>query len=312
MLPMPSIGAAARARRAALGGDPAAQAFGLGEDPAEVVGRQAGDELAVPDRCCEPAADLGQRAVAREAAVLGVDLLEVVDVDQDERERALVALCAPCFRAQLLVEGAVVGQVRQLVACGERTELGARVGEADGRLRGEGERRESVRCRRLRRRARPRAERRRGSAPRSGRGPPGPEDHRGRLVPFASDTVVPGTSRAEPRGSQAPTIVPKPPVSKRMTAAASTCRSNATSSATIENSSTGSGSSATASWMRCSAVLTVNGRRVAEDGDDACDEAELVAARRGAAFEDDVAAVLAGIALRAVRGREQVSGCMSE
>ena len=74
--------------------------------------------------------------------MLGVDLLEVVDVDQDERERSLVALGASRLGPQLLVEGAVVGQVRQLVAGGKRAELGAGVGEADGRLSGEGESRE--------------------------------------------------------------------------------------------------------------------------------------------------------------------------
>ena len=79
-------------------------------------------------------------------------------------------------------------------------------------------------------------------------------------------------------------------------------RSSAISSATIEKSSTGSGSSATASWMRCSAVRAARCGCVAEDGDDAGDEAELVAAREPAALEDDVGAVLAGVALRAVRG----------
>jgi hypothetical protein len=48
--------------------------------------------------------------------VRGVDLLEVVDVDQDERERPLMALGSPCLGTQLLVEGAMVGQVRQLIA----------------------------------------------------------------------------------------------------------------------------------------------------------------------------------------------------
>ena len=49
-------------------------------------------------------------------------------------------------------------------------------------------------------------------------------------------------------------------------------------------------------------------RRVAQDRDNACDEAELVAAGKPPAFEDDVAAVLAGVALRPVCRREQVVG----
>jgi hypothetical protein len=47
-------------------------------------------------------------------------------------------------------------------------------------------------------------------------------------------------------------------VSKRMIAAAATQRSCAISSATTEKSSTGSGSTATASWMRCSVVRAVD------------------------------------------------------
>ena len=65
------------------------------------------------------------------------------------------------------------------------------------------------------------------------------------------------------------------------------------SSATMENSSTGSGSSATASWMRCSAVRAVRCGWAAEDGDDAGDKPELVAAGEPAAFEHDVGSVLA-------------------
>ena len=152
-----------------LGGDPAVQPLGLGEDPAEVVGGQAGDELAVANGRGEPAADLRQRAVAGEAPVLGVDPLEAVDVDEDERERALVALRAPRLGAQLLVEGAVIGEVRQLVA-------GARARPA-GRSRRRTRRRAALRRRaradgrdrRLRRRARPRAGRRRGSVRRRAR-----------------------------------------------------------------------------------------------------------------------------------------------
>ena len=104
-----------------------------------MVGGQAGDELAVANGCGEPAADLSQHAVAREAPVLGVDPLEAVDVDENERQRTLVALCAPRLGAQLLVKGAMIGEVRQLVAGREGSQLRARVGERDGGLRCESE-----------------------------------------------------------------------------------------------------------------------------------------------------------------------------
>ena len=122
-----------------LGGDPAVQALGLGEDPAEVVGGEPGDELAVPDGGGEAAADLGENTVAGKAAMLGVDPAEAVDVDEHEREGALVPVGAARLGAELLVEGAVVGQVRQMVARRERAQLGARICECDRRLRSERE-----------------------------------------------------------------------------------------------------------------------------------------------------------------------------
>ena len=71
--------------------------------------------------------------------MLGVDPFEAVDIDEDERERALVALCAPRLGAKLLVESAVIGEVRQLIARRKGAQLGAGVGERDGRLRCESE-----------------------------------------------------------------------------------------------------------------------------------------------------------------------------
>ena len=239
-----------------LGGDPAVQAFGLGEDPAEVVGREPGDELAVPDGRGEAAADLRQHPVAGEAPVLGVDPLEAVDVDEDERERAFVALCAAGLGAQLLVEGAVVGEVRERVACRERGQLGARVGERDGRLCSERELEQPDGVAAFGDKCAPEpgadAD---GSC--AGAGLAGPEDLSGGVVSLERDGRAGDEASRSRRGSQAPTIVPKPPVSKRTTAAASTPRSKTVSSATMEKSSTASGSSATASWIRCSAVRAV-------------------------------------------------------
>ena len=50
-----------------------------------------------------------------------------------------MALCPARLGAQLLVEGAVVGKIGQLVASRERAELGAGVRECDCGLRGERE-----------------------------------------------------------------------------------------------------------------------------------------------------------------------------
>ena len=64
-----------------------------------------------------------------------VDRLEVVDVEQRERERPLVAQRARELLAQALVEGAVVGQARQRIGGGlldeDRVGLGVGHGQAD-------------------------------------------------------------------------------------------------------------------------------------------------------------------------------------
>ena len=129
----------------ALGADPAVQALGLGEDPAEVVGADAGDDLSLAHGSRDALGRLRECAIAGEAAVLLVEPAEAVEVDEHERQRALVALRAANLGAELLVEGAVVGQVRQRVARAERGEAGACVGVGDRTLRDLGERGERLR-----------------------------------------------------------------------------------------------------------------------------------------------------------------------
>ena len=242
----------------ALGGDPAVQPFGLGEDPAEVVGGEPGDELAVPDGRGEAAADLGQHPVAGEAAVLGVDPLEAVDVDEDEREGALVPLRASRLGAQLLVEGAVVGQVRQLSPASRARPAGrsrrrtrsagcaasASSSSRDGSLAlGDDA---------------PQSGRRRGSAAAPVAGLAGREDCAAGVVARRAGRSCRGRASPKPRGSAG--------ADDRAEAAGleaddggrvDTQVDGAISSATMEKSSTGSGSSATASWIRCSAVRAV-------------------------------------------------------
>ena len=95
----------------------------------------------------------------------------------------------------------------------------------------------------------------------------------------SSETVEPGTSRAEPRASQAPTIVPKPPVSKRTTATVSTSQ--------VERDLLGDdGEELDGVGLERDCILDALLRgppcqvgRVVQDRDDAGDEAELVAAR---------------------------------
>ena len=54
------------------------------EDDCELVAAQAADRAGAADRGAEDARDLGEDVVAAEMAVLVVDALEVVEVEQDE------------------------------------------------------------------------------------------------------------------------------------------------------------------------------------------------------------------------------------
>ena len=242
--------------------------------------------------------------------MLGVDLLEVVDVDQDEGERTLMALGTPRLRPQLLVESAVVRQVRQLIAGGERAELGTGVGKADGRLGGEGERRESVAVAANRDECSPEpsadADRRGASAARPVRktiaagssrlerhGRAGDESHRATRLAGADDR--PEATRLEADDCSRVDVQFERDLFRddRKELNRVGLERDRILDALLRRS---------CSQVRC----------VVQNRDDACDEAELVAAREAPAFEDDVAAVLAGVALRSVCGRNRSSGCRSE
>ena len=236
--------------------------------------------------------------------MLGVDLLEAVDVDEDERERALVALCAPSLGAQLLVEGAVVGKVRELVARRERSQLGARVGERDRRLGASASCEQPARHRRRRRRARPRAGRRCGSV-RSRERPCRCGRPCGGLVPFERDRGA---------GHEADGAARLAGADDRAEATRLEADDGGGVDAEVDRRLLGDdGEQLDRVGLERDRILNSllggagrQGSRAAEDGDDAGDEPELVAAGEPAALEHDVGAVLVRVALRAVRGREQV------
>ena len=130
----PRAGAARRARSAAT--TTAAwmrrvELLGVGErrlreDHRELVAADAAGDVGVADDLADALGDLGQHRVAGEVADPVVDRLEVVEVEDDQREAPVVALGARGLAREGLVEVAAVVQP------GERVEIGlvARLAEA--------------------------------------------------------------------------------------------------------------------------------------------------------------------------------------
>ena len=119
------------------GGDRAARALdggeclllaGLGHEQRELVAAQAGEDVLGAGDVAQRGGDRGEHGVAALVAERVVDRLEVVDVEQGERERPLVAQRAGELLAQALVEGAVVGQARERIGGGLLDEDGVRLG----------------------------------------------------------------------------------------------------------------------------------------------------------------------------------------
>ena len=103
---------AARARSTATS---ACVLVGLGHEQRELVAAQAGEDVLGAGDVAQRGGDRGEHDVAALVAERVVDRLEVVDVEQRERERPLVAQRARELLAQALVEGAVVGQAGERI-----------------------------------------------------------------------------------------------------------------------------------------------------------------------------------------------------
>ena len=87
------------------------------EDDRELIAAETADLVAPTNGIPEHARDGGQHVVAAEVAVLVVDALEVVEVDEHERDRRVQLVCQR--RGQQLVEPAAVEQPCELVAPAE-------------------------------------------------------------------------------------------------------------------------------------------------------------------------------------------------
>jgi hypothetical protein len=74
--------------------------------------------------------ELDERLVADRVAPRVVDLLETVEVEDDDRDRVVLARGAPELGVQAVVEGALVGKAGERVLVGQLLELRALVVEA--------------------------------------------------------------------------------------------------------------------------------------------------------------------------------------
>ena len=97
-----------------------------GQDHRELVAADAAGDVGVAHDLADALGDLGEHGVAGEVADAVVDRLEVVEVEDDQREPAVVALGARDLARERLVEVAAV------VQAGQRVEVGvlARLAEA--------------------------------------------------------------------------------------------------------------------------------------------------------------------------------------
>ena len=90
-------------------------AVGLRQDHHELVAAVARGDVGVAHRGADQEADLAQRAAAAQVAVGVVDRLEAVEVDEQQRQRAAVAVDQLQLAVERLVEVAEVVERRDLV-----------------------------------------------------------------------------------------------------------------------------------------------------------------------------------------------------
>ena len=91
----------------------------FGQDDRKLVAAVAGDEIEAAHLVLQQGGDLDQDHVADQVAETVVGLLEVVDVDHQQRQRPVVAPLAIDLQLQHVVEMAVVADAGQAVAVGK-------------------------------------------------------------------------------------------------------------------------------------------------------------------------------------------------
>ena len=109
------------------------------EDDRELVAAEAGEEVGRAEGLAHGAAELGEDDVADGVPEAVVDLLEIVDIEHEQRERQRVDAGALDLLRQLTAEVALVPDAGEVVGVGEVLDLvaGAEVPEEHGHLRAE-------------------------------------------------------------------------------------------------------------------------------------------------------------------------------
>ncbi len=112
----------------------------LGHDHRELVTTDPAGDVGRANRLAKPVGGLREDTIAREVADLVVDRLEVVEVEDDQRQLSLVAMGPRHLAAERLLEEALVEQAGERIRLGElpRLAVAPRVldrGDAAGRER---------------------------------------------------------------------------------------------------------------------------------------------------------------------------------
>ena len=100
----------------AAGQDDRAADVGVRQEQRELVATDSERSVGMPDRGSDQRAELRQQLIANSVAARVIDALELVDVDEHERERGAVAPGAVDHAPDRLLERAVVAQAGQAVA----------------------------------------------------------------------------------------------------------------------------------------------------------------------------------------------------
>src|SRR5262249_46389410 len=101
----------------------------LGQDDGELVASVPGGDVRLPEHLAHPVGDAGERGVSGEMALEAiVDLLEVVEVEHDERQLAVVAVRPRYLALECLLEVARVVESGARVQVGEATSLAVAAG----------------------------------------------------------------------------------------------------------------------------------------------------------------------------------------
>src|SRR6185295_10662841 len=109
----------------AFGDGEGAGEVGLGEEDGELLAAVAGDDVGLADGLAEGGGQVAEHLVPHLVAVGLVDVLEVVEVEEEQRQRVVVALGAAELLAEAVLEVAVVVDGGEPVGDGETVEPGA-------------------------------------------------------------------------------------------------------------------------------------------------------------------------------------------